>query len=76
MVIELYWVSAFRTMLGWRRQMVIDPADYGDTMQLAGEPQKAWRTLRDGCPDPSDSDLEILEGKYPVTMVHNGGGLK
>jgi hypothetical protein len=62
MVIKSRGVSAFRTMLGARRQMVIDPADYGDTMQPLGEPRKAWRTPRDGRPDRSHSDFEILEG--------------
>jgi hypothetical protein len=41
MVIELRRFSALRTRRGSCSQMVIDPADYGDTMQLPGGPQES-----------------------------------
>jgi hypothetical protein len=48
------------------RQMVIDPADYEDTMQLPGEPQKNLEdALGDGCPDRPHRILRF-EGKYLI----------
>jgi hypothetical protein len=73
MVIELRWVCAFRTPRGWRRQMVIDPADYDDTMQQLGGLQEVWRTRGDGCPDRAERVLEILKGKYLVTCFTTVG---
>jgi hypothetical protein len=73
MVIELRRVCSFRTLRGWRRQMVIDPADYGDTMQLPGGLQEVWGTRGDGCPDRAQPVLEILQGKYLVTCFTTVG---
>src|SRR6516164_3823847 len=67
MVIELRGFPLFRTRVGSRRQMVVDAADYHDTMQVPGGSQQAWKTLRDGCPDPPHPALEILQGKYLIT---------
>jgi hypothetical protein len=73
MVIELRRVSAFRAMLGSSRQMVIDPGDYDDTMQLPGGLQEVWGTRGDGCPDRAQPVLESLQGKYLVTCFTTVG---
>jgi hypothetical protein len=75
MVTEVGRLDAVRTMLDSIRQMVIDPGDYDDSMQLAGELPKAWRTLRTALPGRPHSNLRILEGTYLVT-VYNPWGLR
>ncbi len=67
MVTEVSRLDVVRTMRGSIRQMIIDPGDYDDSMQLAGELPKAWRTLRTALPGRPHSNLGILEGTYPVT---------
>jgi hypothetical protein len=74
MVTEVGRLDVVRTMRGSIRQMIIDPGDYGDSMQLAGELPKAWTALRTALPGRPHSNLGILEGTYLVAWSTTPGG--
>jgi|GraSoiStandDraft_12_1057312.scaffolds.fasta_scaffold81002_3 hypothetical protein len=74
MVTEVGRVDAVRTMLGSIRQMVIDPGDYDDSMQLAGEPQKPGERFGTAVSGRPHSNFGILEGTYLVTWSTTSGG--
>jgi len=61
MVTEVDRRDAVRTMRGSMRQMIIDPGDYDDSMQLAGELQKVGERFGTAVSGRPHSNFGIVE---------------